>query len=168
MWAKKMYRSNLFSSFAAAGSGILQAIRQEPHLRFHLTAAAFVLYFQRYFALKRSELALLLLTIALVISAELVNTAIERTVDLCCPQRNPLAKLAKDAAAGAVLVNAIASVGVGLLLFWKPQVLYQLLRDIFSSPARTLLLLAALVCAGCFILFFTDRSAAEKKKNQDC
>ena len=82
----------------------MQAIRQEPHLRFHLTAAAFVLYFQRYFALERSELALLILTIALVISAELVNTAIERTVDLCCPQRNPLAKLAKDAAAGAVLV----------------------------------------------------------------
>ena len=60
----------------------MQAIRQEPHLRFHLMAAAFVLYFQRYFTLERSELALLILTIALVISAELVNTAIERTVDL--------------------------------------------------------------------------------------
>ena len=64
----------------------MQAIRQEPHLRFHLMAAAFVLYFQRYFALERSELALLILTIALVISAELVNTAIERTVDLCWQQ----------------------------------------------------------------------------------
>ena len=160
-----MYRSNLFSSFAAAGSGILQAIRQEPHLRFHLMAAAFVLYFQRYFTLERSELALLILTIALVISAELVNTAIERTVDLCCPQRNPLAKLAKDAAAGAVLVNAIASVGVGLFLFWKPQVLRRLMQEIFSSPTRTIVLLIAVVCAGCFVLFFTDRS---KTKNKDC
>ena len=160
-----MYRSNLFSSFAAAGSGILQAIRQEPHLRFHLMAAAFVLYFQSYFTLERSELALLILTIALVISAELVNTAIERTVDLCCPQRNPLAKLAKDAAAGAVLVNAIASVGVGLFLFGKPQVLRRLMQEIFSSPTRTSVLLIAVVCAGCFVLFFTDRS---KTKNKDC
>ena len=143
----------------------MQAIRQEPHLRFHLTATAFVLYFQRYFALERSELALLILTIALVISAELVNTAIERTVDLCCPQRNPLAKLAKDAAAGAVLVNAIASVGVGLFLFWKPQVLRRLMQEIFSSPTRTIVLLIAVVCAGCFVLFFTDRS---KTKNKDC
>lgn len=141
----------------------MQAIRQEPHLRFHLTAAAFVLYFQRYFALERSELALLILTIALVISAELVNTAIERTVDLCCPQRNPLAK---DAAAGAVLVNAIASVGVGLFLFWKPQVLRRLMREIFSSPTRTIVLLIAVVCAGCFVLFFTDRGTAGK--NKDC
>ena len=140
----------------------MQAIRQEPHLRFHLMAAAFVLYFQRYFAL---ELALLVLTIALVISAELINTAIERTVDLCCPQRNPLAKLAKDAAAGAVLVSAIASVGVGLFLFWKPQLLRRLLREIFSSPTRTIVLLTAVVCAGCFVLFFTDRS---KTKNKNC
>ena len=95
----------------------MQAIRQEPHLRFHLMAAAFVLYFQRYFALERSELALLILTIALVISAELVNTAIERTVDLCCPQRNPLAKLAKDAAAGAVLIAAIMAIFAGLAMF---------------------------------------------------
>ena len=137
----------------------MQAIRQEPHLRFHLMAAAFVLYFQRYFALERSELALLILTIALV------NTAIERTVDLCCPQRNPLAKLAKDAAAGAVLVNAIASVGVGLFLFGKPQVLRRLMQEIFSSPTRTSVLLIAVVCAGCFVLFFTDRS---KTKNKDC
>ena len=143
----------------------MQAIRQEPHLRFHLMAAAFVLYFQSYFTLERSELALLILTIALVISAELVNTAIERTVDLCCPQRNPLAKLAKDAAAGAVLVNAIASVGVGLFLFGKPQVLRRLMQEIFSSPTRTSVLLIAVVCAGCFVLFFTDRS---KTKNKDC
>ena len=101
-----------------------------------------------------------------MISAELVNTAIERTVDLCCPQRNPLAKLAKDAAAGAVLVNAIASVGVGLFLFWKPQVLRRLMQEIFSSPTRTIVLLIAVVCAGCFVLFFTDRGTTGK--NKDC
>ena len=88
-------------SFAAAGSGIWQAIRQERNLRFHLAAAALVLYGRSFYSFSAAEDAALFLTMGSVIAAELVNTAVERAVDLCCPRPNPLAKLAKDAAAGA-------------------------------------------------------------------
>ena len=90
----------------AAGSGIWQAIRQERNLRFHLAAAALVLYGRSFYSFSAAEDAALFLTMGSVIAAELVNTAVERAVDLCCPRPNPLAKLAKDAAAGAVLVLA--------------------------------------------------------------
>ena len=63
------------------------------------------------------EWALLVFCFGLVIGAEMINTAIERTVDLAMPHRHPLAKAAKDIAAGAVLVAAMVSVVVGTLIF---------------------------------------------------
>lgn len=101
-------------SFAAAGSCVWQAIRQERNLRFHLVAVLLVLYGRSFYSFSAAEDAALFLTMGSVIAAELVNTAVERAVDLCCPRPNPLAKLAKDAAAGAVLVLAIVAVLVGL------------------------------------------------------
>ena len=111
-------QNRFLRSFAAAGSGICQAIRQERNLRFHLVAVLLVLYGRSFYSFSAAEDAALFLTMGSVIAAELVNTAVERAVDLCCPCPNPLAKLAKDAAAGAVLVLAIVAVLVGLRLFW--------------------------------------------------
>lgn len=147
--------SNRFGrSFAAAASGIWQAICQERNLRFHMVAAVLVLYIRSYFSFSAAQDAALFLTIGLVIAAELINTAVERAVDLCCPRLHPLAKFAKDAAAGAVLVLAIAAVLVGLRLFWQPEILLQIVKLHLRSPLRLLLVLLAAAAGGWFVLFF--------------
>lgn len=103
--------NRFFHSFGWAAQGIMAAIRQERNFRFHLVALAYLCYFQHFYDLNQGELALLLLCAGLVLCCELLNTAIERAVDLLSPGYHPLAKLAKDAAAGAVLVAAVFSSG---------------------------------------------------------
>ncbi|MFD0715092.1 diacylglycerol kinase family protein [Paenibacillus sp. GCM10027626] len=98
-------------------SGIVNAFRTERHLRFHTAAAIVVTVAGLMLQMTRFEWIILVLTMAMVIAAELVNSAVERVVDLASAERHPLAKAAKDMAAGAVLVTAIASVVIGLLLF---------------------------------------------------
>lgn len=99
-----------------AFNGISAALRSERHLRFHLAAAVVVIAFAFSLKVTRLEWAALALAIALVIAAELFNTAIERVVDLASPDYHPLAKTAKDAASGAVLVIALGAAAVGLVV----------------------------------------------------
>ncbi|WP_042162762.1 diacylglycerol kinase family protein [Paenibacillus gorillae] len=107
-------------SLGYAWSGIRFGIRTQRHVRFHLLAASVVSILASFLSLTRVEWAVLLLTFALVIAAELVNTAIEQAVDLASPGQHPVAKAAKDAAAGAVLVTAVAAVIIGLLIIGPP------------------------------------------------
>lgn len=107
-------------SVALAFSGIWYAVRTQRHMRIHLIAAALVCILGAIVSLPPVHWAILLLTIAIVISAELVNTAIEKTVDLACSSFHPFAKLAKDVAAGAVLVAAIIAIVIGLLILGPP------------------------------------------------
>ena len=103
-------------SFGYAAEGLIIAMR-EQNIRFHYTSAAVVWLVGFFTGLSVMEWMILILVMALVIGAELFNTAIERVVDLASPEIHPLAKQAKDIAAGAVLVFAIASVIIGMLIF---------------------------------------------------
>ena len=111
-------RASLIKSFGFAFSGIFRVLKEERNIKIHLTAAIFVLVLAFYLNINRLDWLILLLTITIVISLELVNSAIEAVVDLASPNRHPLAKKAKDVAAGAVLVAAIVSVIIGILLFF--------------------------------------------------
>lgn len=106
--------------FLYAFRGILYCINHERNMRIHTVAALYVLLFSPFFELSRGQYALLLLTMAGVMSAEAVNTSIEKLTDLCSPDYHPLARVAKDVAAGAVLVFAIFAVFVGICLLWQP------------------------------------------------
>ena len=86
-------------------------------MQFHLIAALAAVALAWRLDFSMLEQAVLLLTIAGVISAEMVNTAIETVINKISPEFHPLAKAAKDVAAGAVLVQAIAALGVGVVLF---------------------------------------------------
>ncbi|XEQ93216.1 Undecaprenol kinase [Sporomusa carbonis] len=86
-------------------------------MKIHLVATFVALGLAWRFELSHLELAVLLLIIAGVITAEMFNTAFEAIVDKISPEFHPLAKAAKDAAAGAVLVQALAALGVGYVLF---------------------------------------------------
>lgn len=101
--------------YALAGIGY--GIRTQRHLRFHLIAAVAAVVMGFIVSLTLVQWAILLLTIAVVISAELINTAIESVVDLVSPDHHHLAKAAKDTAAGAVLVVAMTAIIIGFLLF---------------------------------------------------
>ncbi|MFX3633669.1 MAG: diacylglycerol kinase family protein [Candidatus Pristimantibacillus sp.] len=115
-------------SLSYAISGIAYAVRTQRHIRFHLIAAILVCGISAILALTRLEWAILLLTIAFVIAAEMINTAIEQVVDLASPNLHPLAKAAKDVAAGAVLIAAMMAVIIGLLILGPP--LWHLLSHI--------------------------------------
>lgn len=106
--------------FKVAVEGLWDAIRKERHMKIHLAMTTVVLIAGWIFAITKLEWVLLLLTIALVLTAELINTAIERTVDLVTADYHPLAKAAKDIAAGAVMVTAVFAVIIGVIIFWTP------------------------------------------------
>ncbi|TGE14297.1 diacylglycerol kinase family protein [Hymenobacter elongatus] len=105
------------ASFGHALRGVAAALRSEVHLRFHAVATVVVIGLGFYLGISRVEWALVALAVGTVWSAELLNTAIEALTDLVSPEYHPLAGRAKDVAAGAVLVAALAALGVGLLIF---------------------------------------------------
>ena len=123
---KKDKKNPLGASFGYAFEGILTGIRKERNMKIHCLAIVAVTCAGTLFHITPVEWCICLLLFALVASLELVNTAVEAVVDLATEERRPLAKIAKDTAAGAVLFAAIISVIIGLIIF-LPYVL-ELLR----------------------------------------
>lgn len=103
-------------SFQHAGRGLL-LLTKEANARVHLAAACIAVLLGLVLGIGATDWAILVLCIGLVIAAEGMNTALERIVDLVSPEWHPLARDAKDLAAGAVLVAAIAAAIVGVLIF---------------------------------------------------
>jgi undecaprenol kinase len=106
-------------AFVYALRGVVQGFIEERNLRIHFLAGAVVLITAGTQGLDAIAVSVLVLTIGFVISMELMNSAIERAVDLTTDQIHPLARAAKDMAAGAVLIAAIAASGVGAILFYQ-------------------------------------------------
>lgn len=104
-------------SLKHAIEGITICVLKERNIKIHIFMMICVIVCGFLFDISYFEWIICLLLFGLVISLELVNTAIEAVVDLCSPQKHPLAKYAKDVAAGAVLMSAIIAVIVGLLIF---------------------------------------------------
>ena len=109
--------TSLFQSFNFAAEGIVHAVRTQRNLWIHFAVAVAVLVAAIGFGATKLELAVLLLAITFVLVAELVNTAVEATVDVASTSFDPMAKIAKDIAAGAVLIAALNAVAVGYLVF---------------------------------------------------
>jgi diacylglycerol kinase (ATP) len=112
-------RSRFLRSFHHAFEGIIYATRSEPNMRVHFAIAALVLLATLILRLDRVYVVATITLIALVLSLELMNTAIEAIVDLLTVTHHPLAKSAKDAAAGAVLVAAVGAALSGYLIFYQ-------------------------------------------------
>jgi len=111
------YRKQVHS-FKYAFNGIKYCVGKEQNLSFHLLATVLVVSAGFILGISRMEWMLIILCIGLVVAAELVNSAIERLVDLVSPERHPIAGQVKDIAAGAVLVCAVAAAIVGILIFF--------------------------------------------------
>jgi undecaprenol kinase len=109
--------SQFFQSVKHAIRGIY-CLLSERHFRSHLVVAILVVGFGIYFDLNRVEWGLITLTIAVVMTAEGINTAIERCVDLASPEWHLFAKDAKDIAAGAVLIASTCAAIIGFIIFF--------------------------------------------------
>ncbi len=117
----------LVDSFNFAIEGLISALKNEKHMKVHILAAIIIVILAIVINASKVEILIISLSVSFVVITELVNTAVEAIVDLVSPERHPLAKLAKDVAAGAVLVAAINALCVGYLLF------YDKLLDIFDG-----------------------------------
>ncbi len=121
-------------SFRAAGRGIVICLCTEPHFRFHLAATVLVMLIAPVYQLQPAEYGVLLLTFAMVMSAEVVNTALERVVDLEEPCYSQKVAVVKDLAAGAVLVCAVFAAIIGAVFFLRPTGLRALFGLFAASP----------------------------------
>lgn len=132
---------SFLKGFFYAGRGVAAAVRQERNLRIHLTVAFYVTAAALLAELDRLKLAILCLCFGLVLGMELLNTAVERACDAIDTKPNPLIQVAKDAAAGGVLLAAISTVLVGILLFASHNVWQTLWGNLISFPFFGVLLL---------------------------
>lgn len=137
----------LVDSFNYAIEGIIHAVRTQRNMRIHMITALFILTLCFFYDLKKMELLIITITITMVITAELINTAIESAIDATTNYYHPLAKIAKNVAAGAVLVTAINAVFVGFIIFWDKLVpfTYTTLNKIKGSNSYTIFIILVIV-----------------------
>lgn len=112
-----MKKGSLKDSFQYAFEGIAETVKCERNMKIHLFAVAMVLLLGSVFKISKNEWIICIILFSLVIGGELLNTAIEAVVDLAMPKEHRLAKKAKDALAGSVLVVAIGATIIGGIIF---------------------------------------------------
>ena len=146
----------LFKSFFYAFRGIISTVNTERNMRIHITCIIYMfgfLLFGDFFVLTKGDWCALLIACALVLSGEVVNTAIENVVDMVTKDFNEYAKKAKDAASGAVLINAIFAVIIGLVVMLQPEA-FKVMFVYFSENVLSFaILILSLIPATLFIFF---------------
>src|SRR5689334_1306012 len=123
-YSQKGAWERFLAGFAYAFSGLWYAIRTQRNMRIHTLIAALAITLGLVLHISALELAIVFLAIAGMFVSELFNTALELCVDLASPEYHPLAKIAKDVAAGAVLVNAMLAIVIGICVFVPHLLLY--------------------------------------------
>lgn len=148
-----MKLKKLVDSFNHAINGVIDTVRTQRNMRIHLCAAILVLLACFCFDISKGEFLILAITITMVISAELINTAIEATIDMTTNYYHPLAKIAKNAAAGGVLVTAINAVVVGYVIFWDKlsNFSYEVIHKVKNSQPYTIFIVLVIVCIATII-----------------
>jgi diacylglycerol kinase len=116
----KLFITSRMRSFGYAFRGWWYVLRTQQNAWIHAFVSTAVIIVSLWLRLSPRDLAVLLVTIAIVWAAEFFNTAIEAVVDLASPMQHPLAEVGKDVGAAAVLIAALAAVGVGLLILGPP------------------------------------------------
>lgn len=144
----------LLLSFKYAAQGIVHTVISERNMRVHTVCMIYMysfLCFTDWFRLSRQDWALIFIANAIVVMGELINTAVEKTVDLVTKEKKPLAKLAKDAAAGAVLAGAIFAVCVGISVLYQKDAFIAMF-EYFGSHIPYLILFAVSFVIACVFM----------------
>jgi diacylglycerol kinase (ATP) len=143
-------RRNTFEPFRVAMNGVIFTFKTQRHMRFHLYVVFVIVILGLFVNLPLREMLVLLFTISLVVVAEMFNSAIEAVVDLVSPNYSPMAKFAKDIAAGAVLITTLIALVVGALLILGEN-RWETLKVTLSSDAPAIgapmrIVVGALLC----------------------
>ena len=149
--------SSLFKSFLYAFKGFGWMITHERNFRVHLTCLIYMFYYllrYDFFVVSKTEICVLLLSCALVLGGELINTGIEKADDTVSKERKRTIAISKDAAAGAVLVFAVFSVIIGVVIMFQPEAFRLLFNHYVTEPIYLLFLLLSLIVALLFIFKF--------------
>ncbi|MDD5342435.1 MAG: diacylglycerol kinase [Patescibacteria group bacterium] len=112
----KLY--NIFRSFGYAGRGVWYVVRRERTFQIHILAAAAVVALLLIFPLETWETVIVILVVALVLVLEIINTAVEKIIDVLKPRIHFYVQIVKDLMAAAVLVVSFAALVIGLIIFW--------------------------------------------------
>lgn len=151
----------LLRSFGFALSGIKNAAVNEMNFRIHTVAAVSVIWFARVYGADKSSMALICAVICAVMAGELINTAAEAIVDMVSPEKSRLAKLAKDSAAGAVLVTAAGAVAVACFVFSDTERLGGIWKYVTEHY-----LIITLYIAVCAAYIFVPRHSGTKERKK--
>ncbi|MGH4118880.1 diacylglycerol kinase [Clostridium sp.] len=144
----------LVDSLNYAIEGIIYSIRTQRNMKIHMLVAMLVLTATFFYDLSRIELLIITMTITLVIVAEMINTAVECAIDATTNFYHPLAKIAKNVAAGAVLVTAINSLLVGYVIFWERLTPFNksVMAKIKKSDTDTTFFILVIVCIAVVVI----------------
>jgi diacylglycerol kinase (ATP) len=159
-----MRLKNPLNGFKYAIEGVGHVFRTQRHMRFHFLVMVFVLLASLIFHLERAEILVLLFTVTLVLMAEMFNTAIEAVVDLVTQTYHPLAKFAKDIAAGAVLIAVINAFVVAILLFFGGRDWSTVSKDVggISKPTLSTIVVVGLILLGILVVMWKVRGRKGK------
>ena len=113
----KWKNKNFFEALKNSMNGLIYAIKEQKNLKIQLFIALIVIIFSIVLQINKIEMLFVCLSICFVIFAETINTSIEKTVDLVTEEYNEKAKIAKDIAAGAVIVASLNAIMVGIIIF---------------------------------------------------
>lgn len=162
---KKNEIRNLAKSFRYAFRGLVYCIKNERNMRIHISAAIVVSCFSWLYGLDETQYLALFLCLGFVIAAEAFNTAVEALVNLESPAYHPYARIAKDVAAGAVLISALTAVAVGGILFLSDPVrLWETICRIIFSPVYGPVFLVLLALS---VFFVFNGKPFGSEKNRD-
>ena len=166
-WGEYKNVKSLVKSFAFAFRGIAFCVRYERNMRIHITATVYVmLAVLCFYELTRTELCVLILTCAVVMGLEMLNTALEVLTDKASPEYSTLARVAKDTAAGAVLISAVAAIAIGYFLLWDMENIREIIEYFKANTFALIALVISLNLSGIFIFSGKERRKRGKKAKQ--
>ncbi len=148
--------AKFFKSFTYAFSGVKYCLKKERNLRFHIVFLCYmfgILLSTDWFTLTRTDYAVLAVVSALVITSEVINSAVENAVNLASEEYTQYGKIAKDAAAGAVLVAAVFAVVTGFVILFQKDAFVSMYNFFINKPQMFLILLVSLIPALIFIFW---------------
>lgn len=143
----------IIRSLKCAARGIKHCAKNERNMRIHLVTAVYVILFSGFFNFSINKIVILLLTVSAVITAEMVNTAVEGISDIAFSEYNSKVRAVKDIAAGSVLVTCVFSVIIGVLLFSDYQCFVNIFVYFVDNPLMIIPLLFSAVFGVIYILW---------------
>ncbi len=143
----------IFKSFKCAIKGIIYTLKNERHMRFHTVACVFVFILSLFFNFNAEKYILLSLTVAMVMAAEMINSSLENIIDIFVKDYDVNAKIAKDIAAGSVLVVAGFSVIIAIILFHDINSYINILNFLVLNPTFLFLMTVLATISVVYIVY---------------